>query len=349
MKYNASKKRRTRKYTKNKLRRTRKKNNKKRVTKKKGGRIGYNHESIFDKAKTRASASMLPFTSKYNPKYEKRVNNRKDIIVDNLDNHMEKYYSDTDISSECKNEICKCKSKVKRIQHILDALNNNTECKRTQKILKNYKNLSSYNLRQLPKNRIKWNIVSRFPGYYDGYMTSERIKTYIRYLIENNKLNEEEEEEEIINNILYNLNSELYYDYKNNGDMIFVCNKIFKGVLAKSYIQKCNNLDKELKILNKNLRNKKYILYENGDNNHILLLVDKSLFNNRPEINDIEISIPISENIELPSVTIIKSKIKNSNNEEYRKSVGSVIEYDSLDLIPEEEEEEEEDSLTIAI
>ena len=40
-------------------------------------------------------------------------------------------------------------------------------------------------LRQLPKNRIKWNIVSRFPAYYDGYMTSDRIEyigLYHKYL-----------------------------------------------------------------------------------------------------------------------------------------------------------------------
>ena len=347
MKYNATKKRKTIKYKKNKVRRTRKKNSKKRVTKRKGGRSNYDNKSFVDKAKTRASASMLRFTGRNNPKFETRINNKREIVVEKLDNHMEKYYSDTDISSECTNKSCKCKSKDKRIQHILDALNNNTECARTQKLLKNYKNLNSYDLRQLPKNRIKWNIVSRFPAYYDGYMTSDRIKTYIKYLIENNKI-----EEKSSDNILNNLNSELYYEYKNNGDLIFTCNKIFKGALAKTYIDKCNDLDKNLKELNKNIRDKKYILYENEYNNHILLLVDKSLFKDRQEINDIELSIPFSE-IELPNITEIKSESKTNNNNEDRNSVGSVINgYDSWGLIPEEEEdeeEEEENKLTILI
>ena len=354
MKHKSSKKniiRKTKK-VKSRLRKTRKNRQKKRITRKKGGHYydnNYDHKSFFDKAKTRTSANMLPFTGRNNPKFETRVNNKRDIVVEKLDNHMEKYYSDTDISSECTNEICKCKSKDKRIQHILDALNNNTECTRTQKILKNYKNLNSYDLRQLPKNRIKWNIVSRFPAYYDGYMTSDRIKTYIKYLIENNKVEEERRD-----NILNNLNSELHYEYKNNGDLIFICNKLFKGALARTFIQKCNDLDKDLKKLNKNLVDKKYILYENEFNNHILLLVDKSLFNDRPEINDIELSIPISEeNFELPNVTEIKSTKNNKN--EYRKSVDSVInDYHSWDLIQEEDEEEgdeeeEKKKLTILI
>ena len=270
----------------------------------------HNGSQFKKKAAITANKLQLKYTDLASDNYRGRVFNIANKVGLYNTTHMDKYYDNTKITQVCDTttpETCRCTSTERRVQDLLNMLENREictncgkQCLRTQKILENYTRLANNDpgladLQSLPImrfGRLLYNR-SKFPAYYKGYMTPSRIETYIRYLLEQQPqiIQTDEKLTQMLNYPYPPM-----YRYDTNGYMISTCSDIYRGTKAPKIIENCNKIFKYINDLNKNLdedpnNTKIYILFEH-DKLHKLLLVDKDVFTKKYRSAIIDMEVP---------------------------------------------------------
>jgi len=262
----------------------------------------HNGSQFKKKAAITANKLQLKYTDLASDNYRGRVFNIANKVGLYNTTHMDKYYDNTKITQVCDTttpETCRCTSTERRVQDLLNMLENREictncgkQCLRTQKILENYTRLANNDpgladLQSLPImrfGRLLYNR-SKFPAYYKGYMTPSRINSLIQTKIKDKEYNLEDYE-----------TGEIYIYYDKYGNTLSNCHNIFRSDTRNYDIGRCNNIIKDIqdknKILDEDPNNtKKYILFNYGSR-HKLLLVDKDIFTTkyRSTIIDIELA-----------------------------------------------------------
>lgn len=278
-------KKRNKKSIRRKLRRNKTKKNKKSIRRRKRGGYDYNKPTIND----RVSGFLSKITPTSSDKYDERTTNQENNIIYDNKVHMQSLYGNAEITSQCDTpQQCRCISKERRVQDLINMLENRgicteceRECPRTQKILENYKKLLNEDLQSLPFTHFRIRR-SRFPAYYKGYMTPSRIIKLIQNRINNGIYTPDTE---------FEVSTEIYVGYDKYGNTLSRCHHIFRGDRAPEFINNCNKIIDEINKKNKELdkksgNTKKYILFKKE-----LFLIDKNIFTTkyRPEIIDMEI------------------------------------------------------------